>query len=195
MVNAGGAGAITSGVKLRPLAVARQSQSIAWTAEDARDPAVIAQIAHNKDEYAKMIDENDRIKRRQLVYLKQTAADLVQLARLTGQPVQSMMLPGLDGQQVKFDVVASDLSPSGQTGSFSGHVEGDLDSIVSVAYQFGREAFTVVSPGTGTYLVGDPREPGEVIVKSIDPDVYVPWPDAHMMSNMPGMSPQNNVVH
>ena len=45
--------------------------------------------------------------------------------------------------------------------------------MVTLAFKGGREAFTVLSPEDDLYLQADPREPGELIVKRIDPDTYV----------------------
>lgn len=158
---------------LRPFAAAQSTSSAEWTSEDGKDPGVIRRLAHNDLEYARMIEENSRIHRRQLVYRKQTAAALIQEARLTGQPVRQLILPGLDGQEVQFEIANADLKPSGMQGSFSGIVAGRPDSMVTLAFMGGREAFTVLSPTDNLYLQGDPREPGEVIVKSIDPATYV----------------------
>jgi hypothetical protein len=78
----------------------------------------------------------------------------------------------LDGREVDVEITRSELSPSGQQGMFAGRVSGRADSMVTLAFKGGREAFTVVSPADGLFLQAEPREPGEVIVKSIDPDVY-----------------------
>jgi hypothetical protein len=158
--------------RARPLPVTKQSVTHEWTVADAKSPAVIQQVAHSLLEYERMVQENDRIKRRQLVYRNETAALAVQRARLTGEPLQRLTLPGLDGQEVEFEITRTDLSPSGQQGGLSGHIAGRSDSLVTLAFKGGREAFTVVSPADNLYLVGEPREPGEVIVKSIDPDIY-----------------------
>lgn len=147
-----------------------------WTGADAMDPRVIEKIAHNPDEFIKMVEENDRILRRQLVYRKDTAASVVQRARLAGEPVRRLTLPALDGREVEFEVTTADLSPSGQSGSFTGHVAGKPASLVTLAFEFGTEAFSVMSPDDQLFLIADPREPGQVIVKSIDPDKYQPLP-------------------
>ncbi len=157
---------------MRPVPVARESEHYQWTSEDGRDTNVIRTLAHNDLEYKRMVEENARIVRRQLVYRKETAAALVQRARLSREPIRQFALPGLDGREVQFAVIRTDLSPSGQQGSFAGHVAGRADSLVTLAFKGGREAFTVISPSEGLFLQGDPREPGELIVKSISPDTY-----------------------
>lgn len=156
-----------------PFAVTRESSAFGWTAEDGKQPDVIKQLAHNELEYERMAEESSRIFRRQLVYHKETADVQIERAKLTGEPVRQLTLPGLDGQEVQFEITKADLSPSGQQGAFSGHVTGRLDSMVTFAFKGGREAFTVLSPSDGLYLQGDPREPGELIVKSINPETYV----------------------
>ena len=160
-------------VVLRPLPVSLASATHEWTDGDTSAPEVIERIAHNPDEAIRMIEENDRIHRRQLVYRKETAAAAVQQAMARGEQVARLTLPGLDGQELTFEIERADLAPSGQTGSFTGHLAGRPSSQVSLAFKFGREAFTVISPEDNLYLQADPREPGEIIVKSIDPATYI----------------------
>lgn len=171
--------------QLRPLAVARESANFQWTAEDGRLPEVIDKLAHNELEEERMLKENPRIKRRQLVYIKQTAAALVEQAKLTGEKVQRLVLPGLDGQELQFEITHADLEPSGQIGTFTGHLAGRPQSSVSLAYRFGRQAFTILSPEDGNNLDAEPREPGQVIVKSIDPDAYSPVPGGEPILTKP----------
>jgi hypothetical protein len=44
--------------------------------------------------------------------------------------------------------------------------------MVTVAFVNGREAFTVISHQNQTYLQAEAREPGEILVKKIDPNTY-----------------------
>jgi len=157
-----------------PFTATHEADAFAWTAEDGKNPDVIKQLAHNELEFERMADESARILRRQLVYHKDTVGAQIERAKLTGQPFRQITLPGLDGQEVQFEITQSDLNPSGQSGALAGHVPGKLDSMVTLAFKGGREAFTVLSPSDGLYLVGEPREPGELIVKSINPNTYVP---------------------
>ena len=55
---------------------------------------------------------------------------------------------------------------------FSGKLVGNDDSLVTLAFIDGREAFTILSPKENIFLVGEPREDGQVIVKVIDPNTY-----------------------
>ena len=162
-----------AGFRKRPFAVTQKSADYQWTAEDGKQPAAIRQLAHNELEYERLAEESTRILRRQLVYALETADQLVQLSRLSGEPIRQLTLPGLDGKEFQVEITQADLNPSGQQGTFSGHLVGRLDSMVTFAFKGGREAFTVLSPSDNTYLVGEPREPGELIVKSINPDTYV----------------------
>jgi hypothetical protein len=165
--------ALFASFQKHPFAVAKAGGAFDWTAEDGKSPAVIRQLAHNELEFERMAEESARIYRRQLVYVKTTPDMLIQQSKLFGEPVKQLTLPGLDGQEVSFEIAATDLSASGQAGTFSGHVAGRPDSMVTLAFKGGRMAFTVLSPSDQLYLVGEPREPGEVIVKSINPDTYV----------------------
>ncbi len=161
-----------SPVQKRPLAVVRASARHEWTGEDCRETNVIGRIAHNRLEIAKMLEENKRIFRRQLVYRKETMAARIERIRLRGEKLERFTLPGLDGKEVEVEVARADLQASGQQGTFSGRVAGRSDSMVTLAFKGGREAFTILSPGDGLYLQGDPREPGEVILKEINPATY-----------------------
>jgi hypothetical protein len=156
-----------------PFVVAQATNGYGWTAEDGRDPTVIRRLAHNELEFQRLAEETARISGRQLVYVDKTADLLVQESRLSGEPIRQLLLPGLAGQKFQFEITESDLSPSGEQGTFTGHIAGEPDSTVTLAYKNGREAFTILSPATRTYVVGEPREPGEVIVKSVDPATYV----------------------
>jgi len=156
----------------RPFPVAFESPAAQWTLADGRDTNIIRQLAHNPLEYDRMVEENSRIFRRQLVYLKATAASVFEQARLTGGAVQQLTLPGMDGQELKFEIVKSDNKGSSRQGMFSGHLAGNNDSLVTLAFQDGREAFTVLSPKENIFVVGEPREDGQVIIKDIDPNTY-----------------------
>jgi hypothetical protein len=56
--------------QLRPFPVTRTSATCEWTSEDCKDPNVIRRLVHNESDYQRMVEENDRIQRRQLVYRK-----------------------------------------------------------------------------------------------------------------------------
>jgi|GEM_PF-2739566 len=157
----------------RPLPVARATAIHEWTEGDGTDFHVIQRIAHHPEEALRMIEENDRIHRRQLVYRNETADSTVQRARAKGQPLRRLTLPALDGRELTFEIARAELAPSGRSGTFAGRLAGRHNSQVTLAFKEGREAFTVISPDDGLYLQADPREPGELIVKAIDPATYV----------------------
>jgi hypothetical protein len=165
-------GALFSSFQKHPFAAAQTNAAFGWTAEDGKNPDVIHQLAHNELEFERMAGENDRIYRRQLVYLNETAAAVFEQAKLTGKPVQQLTLPGIDGQEFLFEIVKSDSNGSSRQGMFSGHLAGNPDSLVTMAFQDGRQAFTILSPKENIYVVGEPREDGQVIVKAIDPNTY-----------------------
>lgn len=158
--------------KMRPLSVSIDGTNNQWTMADGKDTNVIRQLAHNPLEYARMVDENARIFRRQLVYLKETAASVLEQAKLTGASVTQLTLPGLDGRELTFEIARRDGGGSSRRGMFSGHLVGNPDSLVTVAFEDGREAFTILSPKDNVFVVAEPRENGQVIVKAIDPNTY-----------------------
>ncbi|BCX47910.1 hypothetical protein HAHE_18180 [Haloferula helveola] len=160
-------------VALRPLPVSVTSDTHEWTEGDASDLTVIQKLAHSPDEAVRMIEENDRIHRRQLVYRNETASVAIQRAKAEGKTVDRLTLPALDGRELQFEVAHADLDPSGFSGSLAGRLVGQPDSMVILSFRGGREAFSVSSPSENLHLQADPREPGEIIVKSIDPATYV----------------------
>lgn len=162
-------------VVLRPLPVSVQTASHEWTQGDGTSPAVMEKIAHGLEELVRLDEENSRIKQRQLVYRKQPVWIAVEQAKGNGESVKTLTLPGIDGQEVTVEVTSSDLALSGMSGTFTGRIPGKDESLVTLAFKQGREAFTVMSPQDGLFLQGHPREPGEIIVTSFDPEVYTPF--------------------
>jgi len=158
---------------LRPLPVSLRTEKHEWTKEDAKVPEVIQKLVHNPDEFFRMVEENDRIKRRQLVYRNETVPMLIE--RLgDSRLLRSFTLPGLDGKEIEIEVTEIHEEPSLGGGSVIGRVKGRFNSMVSVGYVHGCESFNVISPDDGLCLTADAREPGEVIVKEIDLDKYAP---------------------
>ena len=139
-------------------------------------PEAIEKIAHGPEEFIRMVEENDRIERRQLVYRKEPAWQTVEHSKAKGEAIRKLTLPGLDGREVQVEVTGSDLAFSGLSGTFTGKVAGRENSLVTLAFQQGREAFTVVSPDDDLFLQGHPREPGEIILTSFDPETYLKVP-------------------
>jgi hypothetical protein len=161
-----------SDFEMRPLAVGIDGTNNQWTSADGKDTNVIRQLAHNPLEYARMVDENSRIFQRQLVYLKKTAASVFEEAKATGATVTQLDLPGLNGRELTFEIARREGGGSGRQGRFSGHLVGNPDSLVTMAFEDGREAFTILSPRDKVFVVAEPRENGQVIVKAIDPNTY-----------------------
>lgn len=164
---------VSAAFERRPFKPVRESKDFQWTAEDGTDTNVIRRLAHNDLEFTRLAQENARIYRRQLVYHTDGAAAQIERAKATGRSLQQITFPGLDGQEVPIEITRADLNPSGQQGALSGTVAGRSDSMVTLAFKGAREAFTILSPKDNLYLVGEPREPGELIVKSINPETYV----------------------
>lgn len=161
-------------VILRPLPVSMKSDRHEWTEGDASSPEIIEKIVHNPDEFIRLVEENKRIKRRQLVYRKETVPMLLDRARDAKQPLKNITLPGLDGREIEVEITETHLNPAQQGGSVTGRIKGRFNSMVSVGFAQGYESFNILSPEDHLYLTADAREPGEVIVKEIDPDQYAP---------------------
>jgi hypothetical protein len=155
-----------------PFAVAHESAAYQWTAADGKDTNIIRRLAHNDLEYERMVKENPTIYRRQLVYHKAGFTLQAQQAVQSGQSIRQVTLPGLDGQELSVAVTKTDLESGGDRGIFYGKLPDRPDSLVTVAFINGREAFTVVSPQDQLYLHAESHEPGELVVKSVDPKTY-----------------------
>jgi hypothetical protein len=155
-----------------PFEVVESNSVYAWTAEDGRSTNVIRQLAHNDLEYARMVAENNTIFRRQLVYHTEPFTVLAQQAIESQQSISRLTLPGLDGHALQVSVMKTDFESGGDRGLFYGKLPDDPNSIVTVAFIAGREAFTVISVQDQIYLQGEAREPGEIVVKSINPQSY-----------------------
>lgn len=184
--------------KKRPLPVAYESTNSQWTLADGKDTNVIRQLAHNELEYQRMMEENSRIIKRQLVYRKETVPQLLQQLLPTGRQLQSFTLPGVDGLDVQVEVTETHVNGLAQSGSVNGRVKGRYGSMVSVGFYNGSESFNIISPEDGLYVTADAREPGEVIVKQIDPDKYSPpagaTPDYILTDNsVPNSKPVNPI--
>ena len=164
--------AVPEAVHLRPLPVERRSATHEWTSGDGKDPRVIEKLAHNLEEFKRLARENELIRRRQLVYRNLTVPMLLDRARDSGQPLREFILPGLDGREVEVEVTEVHLMDGTNDGCVNGRVKGRLNSMVSVGFANGCESFNVMSPEEGLFLTADAREPGEVVVKEIDPNVY-----------------------
>lgn len=139
---------------------------------DGKDTNSIRQWAHNEQEAQRMLDENDKIYRRQLVTLKEPVAAVVEKNRLTGAKIRELTLQGLDGQEIQFQITGQEIEPSGLRGTFHGLVAGRPDSLVTLAFLQSRQAYTILSPTDNLYLDVEPHDPGDVIVKRIDLEKY-----------------------
>lgn len=166
--------AFQTGAVLRPLPVAFETEHFEWAAGDCMDTNVIGRLAHNELEYARMVEENGRILARRLVYRKERLDALMQRLRAQGMRPTELMVPSVDGNELVMEIHEVEVHPSGFEGGFAGRLVGRPDSLVTLAFLGGRESFTVISPSDGLYLQGDPREPGEIILKRIDPERYIP---------------------
>jgi len=158
--------------KKRVFPVAYQSSNFQWTLADGKDTNVIRKLAHNQLEYQRMLIENDTIFRRQLIYFNQGFVPLAQQALQTGQNLKQITLPGLGGQELTVDVKRTDFRDGGIRGQIYGQLPGQPDSMVTVAFANNLEAFTIISPRDQIYLQAEAHEPGEVVVKSINPQTY-----------------------
>jgi len=163
---------VSSMTARHPFAVVHESPDYAWTAEDGMNTNVIHQLARNPSEYQRMVTENQTIYRRQLVYHPAGFTLLAQRALQAGRGIRQLTLPGLDGQEFAVTVTKTDFESGGDRGLFYGQLPGRTNSMVTVTFVSGHEAFTVISPQDHIYLQAEAREVGEILVKSINPETY-----------------------
>jgi hypothetical protein len=158
--------------RLHPFNMSKVDGAFAWTAEDGKATNIIRLLAHNELEYQRMVIENGTIYRRQLVYHPEGFTLQAQQALQSGQSIQQLTLPGLDGQELPVNVTKTDFESGGDKGVFYGKLPGDPDSMVTVAFINGWESFTVISKLNQIFLHAEAREPGEIVVKQINPSTY-----------------------
>ncbi len=161
-----------SGPQMGPFKVAQSNGPYEWTAEDGTDTNVIRLLAHNDLEYQRMLIENPTIYRRQLVYHMEPFTLQAQQAVQSGQSLQQITLPGLDGQLLTANVTRTDFKDGGEQGQIYAQLPGDPNSIVTVAFVNNTEAFTVISAQDQIFLQAEAHDPGQIVVKSINPATY-----------------------
>jgi hypothetical protein len=69
-------------------------------------------------------------------------------------------------------VTRTESKDGGRQGQLYGQLPGRPDSMVTVAFINDREAFTVISPEDQIYLQAEAHDPGQIVVKSINPSTY-----------------------
>lgn len=147
----------------------RQSKWHGWTDADGKDPNVIKLLALNPQHYEYLLEQNQAIFRRQLVYRFQTLHRVLQQAKSSGEPVTELVVPGLDGEEYQMEIRDMHLEPDAHKGSITGTLLGSPDSLVVIAFDGDRESLVVVDPARHLHLMGEPREPGQIILNLVDP--------------------------
>lgn len=81
----------------RPFAVTQAAGFFEWTAEDCTDPQIIRSIIAGSPAHAEiLLKENEKVSRRQLVYLSSEFSSVTDMALHNNLPL--MHLPGFDGE-------------------------------------------------------------------------------------------------
>lgn len=162
--------------------------------DDGKDTNFLRLLALNPHHYEKMAEENSSVIRRQLVYRNIPTQSIFQKAKLTGEPITELVLPGLDGQEFLIEPIKVELAHDASKGELTARIKGRPNSVVSLAFINNREAFVIIDYDWGLYLVGDPRHPGELIVKQVDPTTHgrpdLLWPQDFIKRENQKISPQ-----
>jgi hypothetical protein len=151
--------------RLRPFPVVKSSATHEWTAEDGRTDAAIRALAHNALEEENLKRANAWTKRRQLVYRKETLAQI--LPDLQNGTRKQITVPGFDGKEYVVDVQKVRVFSVGTFG-VSGTLQGSDIPFVLGSTSDGRESMRYLSPdGDGTFLF-EPREGGQGTITLVD---------------------------
>jgi|GEM_PF-4242182 hypothetical protein len=164
-----GAAADFSGSEMMP---AQQTIPTGEAIGDGKGTNVLRFWARNEPEFQRMLEENARIKRRQVVQWHATAISALERSRAAGESLRQIFLPGLDGRVITFEITQSEVEPSGTSGILSGRVAGFPDSMVRLRFSGDQEVFTVALPSKNLFLAAETRGDGDIILKSIDPEAY-----------------------
>jgi hypothetical protein len=157
-----------------PFPITRSSDHHSWTSINAISPKDIDSLAHNDHERERHLTENFYVVRRELVYRKTTFRDVAESHLAAGTQPETVLLPGFDGQEYEVVVKSWEASPANapeREGVFNGHLKDDPDSQVHLAYYEGSETGYIISERLGLHLAIDPREPRQIMVKQIDPEL------------------------
>lgn len=78
-------------------------------------------------------------------------------------------MPGFDGSEWMIDVYKVDSVDGGAEGTIYGRLPSQPNSLVTLTFIGPAECFSLLSPDQDLYIQGDPREPGEIVLKKINP--------------------------
>lgn len=156
---------------MHPFEKTKTTKHFSWTEPNLKGPEKVDLIVHNDLERERLLAEESYITQRQLVYQNITFQDLAEASLKSGESLETLILPGLDGQE--FEVVVKDYSATNEEGKpreghLYGHLKGDPESEVSWAYYDGVESGTVTSHRLGIHLSHDPREERQVVINEVD---------------------------
>ncbi len=127
-------------MKPRPYDIAYRSDSFEWTAVDGKSPDVMRQLATNPSNLNQLEDENEWVKKRQLIYLPE--GRLVKAENIFNGVDESFMLPGFDGKEFEVEVGAVTVYEDEDVEEFEGtfhfwskdnpNIEGDASLVGDV---------------------------------------------------------------
>lgn len=155
--------------KLRPFVVTASSGRYEWTGEDGMKSAAINELAHNPIERHRLMEENTFVLKRQLIYTKRTLGEVARDSIESGSKLESFILPGFDGHEMKVHIDSEQHEEGGVSGSYYGRLDGREESMVVLTYHEDRESYIVISRQDGINYEYLPREAGEIVLRSIDP--------------------------
>ena len=164
-------GIVYTAFVMDPFEVKISNERHGWTVLNARSPEHVELLAHSDPEKDRITEENFWTPRRELVYRKEVVSDLLAKAEESGDALKELILPGFAGDEfnVTVDDIQSFVNEEGiREGDIIGHLTGDPDSKVILGFYGDRESGLVTSPNLEQDINYNPREDGQILVKSVD---------------------------
>lgn len=157
---------------LDPFDITIDNERHGWTEADGRRPEVMDALAHNDFERERMAEENLWVKRRELVYRKQTLQEMLGKAKAQGEELKSFIFPGFAGKEYEVVVTdaGSEINEDGiPIGWINGHLRDDPQSSASLSYYANREVGSIISQELEIDIGYEPREDDQIIIREADP--------------------------
>lgn len=156
--------------ELNPFPITKETSLHAWTSVDGTKSSVVKKLAHNALEEGRLLEENQWVESRELVYRKKTSKDLLTTSLENGEELKEMKVPGPDGVEYTMTVTSLDYetNPEGAPteGVVSGYIEEIPNSEALLSFYKGVESGYISSESVN--LNYDSRESGQFSLSSVN---------------------------
>ncbi len=157
-------------LEARPFEIVQESDGFGWTAEDGMSEQVMEQLASNLDMLDALREENQTVKKRQLVYHNEELEK--QRERILNGELKTLKIPGVDGELFDIDILSSskildEAYPDELNNGFIyGKISGRDDTKVSIGLS--GESYSIQVNTLDRVLSISTRSGGELIVTEFD---------------------------